>query len=254
MKLLLLLLTVLPTFTEWHDLQVNEINRLPVHAYWTPAERLSIDGEWKFKFVGDADQRPTDFYRTDLDDSDWDRFRTPATWETCGYGDPVYVNIGYAWDGHFKSNPPMVPVKDNHVGSYRRWIELPKSWNSKQVIIHFGAVSSCLYLYVNGQFVGYSEDSKTAAEFDITPFVRKGRNLIAMQVFRWCDGSYYEGQDFWRLSGISRESFLYCRYKKRHIDDVQITTDLTDDYRDGLLSVRLKTTGRGKAHLTLSDA
>ena len=117
-----------------------------------------------------------------------------------GYGDPVYVNIGFAWRGNFKNNPPEVPIKENHVGSYRRTIRIPDNWDGKQVIAHFGSVTSCVYLWVNGKFVGYSEDSKIGPEFDVTKYLKKGDNQIAFQVFRWSDGSYCEDQDFWRLS------------------------------------------------------
>ena len=118
----------------------------------------------------------------------------------------------FAWRGHFKNNPPHVPLKNNHVGSYRRIINIPNSWDGKQIIAHFGSVTSNIYLYVNGMYVGYAEDSKVAAEFDITPYVKKGDNLIAFQTFRWCDGSYSEDQDFWRLSGVARDSYLCLLY------------------------------------------
>ena len=197
--------TLQPSFTEWHDQQVNEVNRFPVHTAFFPylsdkdmevgepsraANYLSLDGLWKFHWVANADERPTDFYRTDFDDNKWKDLAVPAIWEMNGYGQPEYLNIGFAWRGYFKNNPPMVPTKDNHVGSYRRMIDIPDSWCGQQVIAHFGSVTSNIYLWVNGQFVGYAEDSKVAAEFDLTPYLRPGRNLIAFQTFRWCDGSY----------------------------------------------------------------
>lgn len=246
------------TWTEWRDLKVNEVNRMPMHAAYykyetpslvitsDPSERagiVSLHGNWKFNWVENADQRPTDFYRTDLDDSSWGTMPVPGMWELNGYGDPEYVNIGFAWRGHFKNNPPEAPVKDNHVGSYRREIEVPESWQGKQVIAHFGSVTSCIYLYVNGSFVGYSEDSKAATEFDITPYVKAGKNLIAFQVFRWCDGSYCEDQDFWRLSGVARDSYLYARDKDIHFDDLRVTADLVNNFRDGQLTIDAKTTG-----------
>ncbi len=246
------------TWTEWRDLKVNEVNRMPMHAAYykyetpslvitsDPSERagiVSLHGNWKFSWVENADQRPTDFYRTDLDDSSWGTMPVPGMWELNGYGDPVYLNVGFAWRGHFKNNPPEAPVKDNHVGSYRREIEVPESWQGKQVIAHFGSVTSCIYLYVNGSFVGYSEDSKAATEFDITPYVKAGKNLIAFQVFRWCDGSYCEDQDFWRLSGVARDSYLYARDKDIHFDDLRVTADLVNNYRDGQLTIDAKTTG-----------
>ena len=248
---------VQPSYTEWHDLQMNSINRLAPHTDFfgfragevngttssvfdrsSSRNYMSLDGMWKFHWVENADQRPTDFFREDLDDSSWKNMPVPGNWELNGYGVPEYVNDGFAWRGHFKEQPPAVPVKDNHVGSYRRVVDIPADWNGKQVIAHFGSVTSCIYLYVNGRFVGYAEDSKVAAEFDITPYLKKGKNLIAFQTFRWCDGSWCEDQDFWRLSGVARENFLYARSKDAHLDDIRVVGDLDAQYRDGILRVR----------------
>lgn len=261
-----------PTFTEWHDLQVNEINRLPLHtlhfAYdpndfpGTGAEYLdkkqsmnymSLDGTWKFNWVANADQRPTDFYKTDLDDSKWKNIQMPGNWEMLGYGQPEYVNIGFAWRGHFDQQPPAVPTKDNHVGSYRREINIPSNWDGKRVIAHFGSVTSNIYLYVNGKFAGYAEDSKVAAEFDITPFLKKGKNLIAFQSFRWCDGSWCEDQDFWRLSGPARENYLYARSKEHRLLDVRVETELKNNYKDGALNITAKLQGNTLAYFGLYD-
>ena len=261
-----------PTFTEWHDLQVNEINRLPLHtlhfAYdpndfpGTGAEYLdkkqsmnylSLDGTWKFNWVANADQRPTDFYKTDLDDSKWKNIQMPGNWEMLGYGQPEYVNVGFAWRGHFDQQPPAVPTKDNHVGSYRREINIPANWDGKRVIAHFGSVTSNIYLYVNGQFAGYAEDSKVAAEFDITPFLKKGKNLIAFQTFRWCDGSWCEDQDFWRLSGPARENYLYARSKDHRLLDVRVETELKNNYKDGFLNITAKVQGNTLAYFGLYD-
>ena len=261
-----------PTFTEWHDLQVNEINRLPLHtlhfAYdpndfpGTGAEYLdkkqsmnymSLDGTWKFNWVANADQRPTDFYKTDLDDSKWKNIQMPGNWEMLGYGQPEYVNVGFAWRGHFNQQPPAVPTKDNHVGSYRREINIPANWDGKRVIAHFGSVTSNIYLYVNGQFAGYAEDSKVAAEFDITPFLKKGKNLIAFQTFRWCDGSWCEDQDFWRLSGPARENYLYARSKEHRLLDVRVETELKNNYKDGALNITAKLQGNTLAYFGLYD-
>ena len=261
-----------PTFTEWHDLQVNEINRLPLHtlhfAYdpndfpGTGAEYLdkkksmnylSLDGTWKFNWVANADQRPTDFYKTDLDDSKWKNIQMPGNWEMLGYGQPEYVNVGFAWRGHFNQQPPAVPTKDNHVGSYRREINIPANWDGKRVIAHFGSVTSNIYLYVNGQFAGYAEDSKVAAEFDITPFLKKGKNLIAFQTFRWCDGSWCEDQDFWRLSGPARENYLYARSKEHRLLDVRVETELKNNYKDGALNITAKVQGNTLAYFGLYD-
>ena len=261
-----------PTFTEWHDLQVNEINRLPLHtlhfAYdpndfpGTGAEYLdkkqsmnymSLDGTWKFNWVANADQRPTDFYKTDLDDSKWKNIQMPGNWEMLGYGQPEYVNVGFGWRGHFDQQPPAVPTKDNHVGSYRREINIPANWDGKRVIAHFGSVTSNIYLYVNGQFAGYAEDSKVAAEFDITPYLKKGKNLIAFQTFRWCDGSWCEDQDFWRLSGPARENYLYARSKDHRLLDVRVETDLKNNYKDGYLNITAKVQGNTLAYFGLYD-
>ena len=261
-----------PTFTEWHDLQVNEINRLPLHtmhfAYdpndfpGTGAEYLdkkksmnylSLEGTWKFNWVANADERPTDFYKTDLDDSKWNNIQMPGNWEMLGYGQPEYVNVGFAWRGHFDQQPPAVPTKDNHVGSYRREINIPSNWDGKRVIAHFGSVTSNIYLYVNGKFAGYAEDSKVAAEFDITPFLKKGKNLIAFQTFRWCDGSWCEDQDFWRLSGPARENYLYARSKDHRLLDVRVETELKNNYKDGALNITAKLQGNTLAYFGLYD-
>lgn len=261
-----------PTFTEWHDLQVNEINRLPLHtmhfAYdpndfpGTGAEYLdkkksmnylSLEGTWKFNWVANADERPTDFYKTDLDDSKWNNIQMPGNWEMLGYGQPEYVNVGFGWRGHFDQQPPAVPTKDNHVGSYRREINIPANWNGKRVIAHFGSVTSNIYLYVNGKFAGYAEDSKVAAEFDITPFLKKGKNLIAFQTFRWCDGSWCEDQDFWRLSGPARENYLYARSKDHRLLDVRVETELKNNYKDGYLNITAKVQGNTLAYFGLYD-
>ena len=250
-----------PTFKEWHDMSVNNVNRFPAHSTFFAYESreaalngdrqksanfLSIEGDWHFQWVKNADERPTDFFRTDYDDAAWKTMHVPGNWELNGYGDPEYVNIGFAWRGHFENNPPEVPTKDNHVGSYRRTIRIPDSWDGRQVIAHFGSVTSNMYLWVNGKFVGYAEDSKSAMEFDLTPYLHKGDNLIAFQSFRWCDGSYSEDQDFWRLSGVARDCYLYSRAQTAHIDDVRVTPDLDANYQNGSLAVNLKAKGNAK--------
>lgn len=258
----------LPSGSEWHDMQVNSLNRLPDHASFfafnnfamaldgdkeRSADYLSLAGMWKFNWVADADQRPLDFYKENLDVSSWATMPVPGLWELNGYGAPCYVNIGYAWMGHFDNNPPQVPVKDNHVGSYRRVIDIPASWSGKQVIAHFGSVTSNIYLYVNGKFAGYSEDSKVAAEFDITRLLKPGRNLISFQVFRWCDGSYSEDQDFWRFSGVARECYLFARQHDA-ITDVRISSTLAHDYRDGVLDVAVAMQGTCNLEAWLLDS
>lgn len=214
---------------------------------------LSLEGTWKFNWVANADERPTDFYKTDLDDSKWNNIQMPGNWEMLGYGQPEYVNVGFGWRGHFDQQPPAVPIKDNHVGSYRREINIPSNWDGKRVIAHFGSVTSNIYLYVNGKFAGYAEDSKVAAEFDITPFLKKGKNLIAFQTFRWCDGSWCEDQDFWRLSGPARENYLYARSKDHRLLDVRVETDLKNNYKDGYLNITAKVQGNTLAYFGLYD-
>lgn len=257
------------TDTEWRDLQDNEVNRFKLHTNYFAYESvekalsgdrkasenyLSLNGTWKFHYAETPDDRLKDFYISNHDDSSWKSMPVPGLWELHGYGDPVYVNVGFAWRGHFKNNPPLVPIKDNHVGSYRRVINIPDNWMGRQVIAHFGSVTSNIYLYVNGKYVGYAEDSKVAAEFDITPFLKKGRNLIAFQVFRWCDGSYCEDQDFWRLSGVGRDCFLYARNKDVQVSNLIVNTDLQNGYKDGVLSVDLDLKGNPIVDFNLLDA
>lgn len=266
----LILCLLFPAFAqrnEWLDPEVNQVNRLPMRANHFAYESrdaalsgerekssnyLSLNGLWKFNWVKDADTRPLDFYREFFNDRAWDLIPVPGMWELNGYGDPVYVNTGWAWRNQFSSNPPQVPTENNHVGSYRRFIDIPANWSGKQVIAHFGSVTSNIYLWVNGRYVGYSEDSKLETEFDITPFLRPGKNLIAFQVFRWCDGTYLEDQDFWRLSGVARDSYLYAREKKR-VADLRITPDLDAQYVHGSLNVELALTDTATVTLELLD-
>lgn len=257
------------TFQEWRNPEVNAVNRAPMHTNYfafesadaakkdvkeQSANYMTLNGVWKFNWVKDADARPTDFWKAGFNDKGWDDLQVPAVWELNGYGDPIYVNVGYAWRNQFKNNPPEVPTENNHVGSYRREIVVPASWDGKDIIAHFGSVTSNMYLWVNGRYVGYSEDSKLEAEFDLTPYLKPGqKNLIAFQVFRWCDGSYLEDQDFFRYSGVGRDCYLYARNKKR-IQDIRITPDLDAEYRNGSLAINLDLKGSGKVDLELTDA
>lgn len=256
------------TFHELQDPLINEINREPMHTDFFSYESvdladkgliensknyLSLNGIWKFLWVENADQRPTDFHKSSFNDKGWDDFKVPAVWELNGYGAPIYVNKGYAWRNFFKSNPPYVPIENNHVGSYRKEIFIPADWNGKDIIAHFGSVTSNMYLWINGKFVGYSEDSKLETEFNITRYVKLGqKNLIAFQVFRWCDGTYLEDQDFFRYTGVARSCYLYARNKKR-IDDIRITPDLDSLYRNGILHIELKLKGNNNVKLELLD-
>ena len=257
------------TFQEWRNPEINAVNRAPMHTNYFAFENadaakkankkqstnyMTLNGTWKFNWVKDADSRPTDFWKTGFNDKGWDDLQVPAVWELNGYGDPIYVNVGYAWRNQFKNNPPEVPTENNHVGSYRREIVVPASWKGKDIIAHFGSVTSNMYLWVNGRYVGYSEDSKLEAEFDLTPYLKPGQeNLIAFQVFRWCDGTYLEDQDFFRFSGVGRDCYLYARNKKR-IQDIRVTPDLDEAYKNGSLDVKLELKGSGNVELELLDA
>lgn len=228
------------TWNEWRDPAVNQIGRLPMRAHFDECERLSLDGVWKFDWVRDASQRPADIFREDYNDRGWGTMPVPGMWELNGYGDPVYLNMGYAWRGNFRNDPPAVPDAENHVGSYRRTFRLPDGWSGKRVFLSIGSATSNVYVWINGRFVGYSEDSKLAAEFDVTDFLRRGDNLIAMQMFRWSDGTYLEDQDFWRLSGIARGVELTAR-DAAHIEDVRIVPSLDDTFSHGTLRIGMRT-------------
>jgi len=260
--------TAAQTGREWHDPAVNAVNRMPMHSaffVYPSAEAamegdtdnlhnyLSLNGDWKFNWVKDADMRPSDFFKPEFDDRGWDIMPVPGMWQLNGYGSPQYVNNGYPWRNDFRSNPPEVPVKNNNVGSYRRIITIPADWKGKEIIARFGSVTSCMYLWVNGRFVGYSEDSKLEPEFDITAYVRPGENTIAFQVFRWCDGTYLEDQDFWRFAGVARDCYLYARDRAVGLRDIRVTPDLDESYTDGTLRIALDIKGRARVDLSLLD-
>ena len=232
------------TFTEWQDPQVNQINRLPMHTtFWSDCPQITLDGVWKFYYQEDADAPLKDFYSANVDDSQWGTMPVPGMWEMNGYGSPIYVNVGYAWRGRNWNTPPTVPTEKNHVGSYRRTITIPADWKGKQVIAHFGSVTSNIYLYVNGRFAGYSEDSKLSCEFDITKFVKPGNNLIAFQTYRWCDGTYLEDQDFFRFCGVARDSYLYAKDKSVKVNDLRVYPNLAEDYKSATLNVKVDQNG-----------
>ncbi|WP_270540009.1 glycoside hydrolase family 2 TIM barrel-domain containing protein [Bacteroides zhangwenhongii] len=257
------------SFKEWQDPEINAVNRAPMHANYFAYESteaaikgikekssnfMTLNGTWKFNWVPNADARPTDFWQPEFNDKGWNAMPVPGVWELNGFGDPIYVNVGYAWREQFRNNPPQVPTVNNHVGSYRREITVPAHWKGKEIIAHFGSVTSNMYLWVNGKYVGYSEDSKMEAEFNLTPYLKPGqKNLIAFQVFRWCDGTYLEDQDFFRYSGVGRDCYLYARSKKQ-IADIRITPDLDAQYQNGSLAINLTTKGRGEVELELFDA
>ena len=266
---LLLVCTTLSsqTFNEWKDPVVNEVNRSPMHTSYFAYQNehsalkgckeasqnfMSLNGIWKFLWVKDADKRPMNFYKISYDDKSWDNMQVPGLWALNGYGDPVYVNYGYPWRNQFAGEPPAIPVADNQVGSYRKEIIIPADWKGKEIFAHFGAVSSNMYLWVNGQFVGYSEDRKLEAEFNLSRYLKPGKNLIAFQVFRWCDGSYLEDQDFLRLAGVGRDCYLYVRNKK-YIQDIRVTPDLDAQYLNATLHVAMNLKGGGTVDLKLLD-
>lgn len=257
--LLLGLAAIAPAFAQeppafWEDQYKNEYNREPMHATyfaygdraaalkndpWHAENYQSLNGTWKFKWVDKPDDRPLGFWKNDYDDSKWDNFKVPATWEVNGYGVPIYVNTRYEFDYLMKADPPHVPHNYNPVGSYRKEVFIDPGWSGKDIYIQFGAVKSCFYLWVNGQWVGYSEDSRLPAEFNITKYVKPGqKNLIAIQVYRWSDGSYLECQDMWRVSGVHRDVWLYARTPV-HIRNLQIIPDLDEHYRNGWLNISL---------------
>ena len=245
----------------WKDPTVNQVNREQRHAVFfafesedlakqgdkTKSSRyLSMEGMWKFNFVKNHQDAPKDFFGLKYDDSKWVDFPVPGLFEINGYGDRIYKNIGYAWSTTFKSNPPYIGETNNYTGSYRRTFELPAEWKGQEVFFHVGSATSNLSLWVNGKYVGYSEDSKVAAEFNITKYLKPGKNLIAMQVMRWCDGSYIEDQDFWRFTGIAREVYLYAT-PKTHIEDLTMTQDWVVDSKRGIIKFDVKTKGNAKA-------
>lgn len=201
---------------------------------------LSLDGIWKFNYVKSPDIRPFWFFKDDYDTRDWDETEVPSNWQMKGYDVPIYVNIGYP----FKMNPPLIHHEWNPVGSYKRTFRIPSGWDDREVFLHFGAVSSAFYVWVNEQLVGYSQDSKTPAEFNISKYLRKGENSLAVEVYRWSDGSYLEDQDFWRLSGIQRTVFLHAR-PKTFISDFFAIGDLENNYSDGKLKLDVSLTGNG---------
>ena len=238
----------------WLNEQINEENRLPMHASYFVFEneqlaktgdwKLSsnyqnLNGEWKFKWVEKPDDLPKSFESTGFDDSGWDKFRIPATWEVNGYGYPIYVNVGYEFQNIMRPNPPLVPMDINATGVYRREIQIAENWKGKQVILHIGSAKSNLMVWVNGKYVGYGEDSKLPSEFDVTPFLNPGKNLICLKLMRWCDGTYLEGQDFWRMSGINRDCYLVAR-NETHINDYELIPDLDGNFKDAVLNATLK--------------
>ena len=227
------------TGREWQDPAVNEINRLPMHSTFAAGESMPLDGVWKFHWVRNASERPSGIWQVDYDDASWDAMPVPGMWELNGYGDPLYVNIGYAWRGNFENDPPHVPDAENHVGSYRHTFEVPASWSGKDIFLSIGSATSNVYVWINGRFVGYSEDSFTPSEFELTPYLQDGENKISVLVFKWSSGSWLEDQDFWRFSGIFRDVYLYT-VPDVHIRDLFVHTWLNENFDQADVSVDLK--------------
>ncbi len=236
----------------WLDANVNRVNtetpRASFFAFETKDKArtsdktksgryLSMEGQWRFRFVVNHQDAPAGFEAVGFDDSGWEMFPVPGLFELNGHGDRIYKNVGYSWATQFRSQPGFVEEKNNYTGSYRRSFLVPDDWKGQDIFIHVGSATSNLRLWVNGKEVGYSEDSKIEAEFNVTKFMRPGQqNLVAMQVMRWCDGSYGEDQDFWRFTGIAREVYMYAR-PKAHLQDISIVPDLVDNYQNGRLAI-----------------
>jgi beta-galactosidase len=237
------------TVNDWENPAVFGINKEAPRAYFIPYanetsaltnERsrsscvLDLDGTWKFHWVYSPDQRPADFYKESFDVSGWDNIEVPSNWELKGYGTPIYTNVTYP----YPKNPPYIDHQHNPVGSYKRSFELPAAWDGRRVVLHFDAGTSAMYVWVNGEKVGYSQVTKSPVEFDITNYVRKGTNNLAVEVYRWSDGSYLEDQDFWRLSGIDRDVYLTSTNQVR-IDDFFAKAGLDKAYKNGIFSLDL---------------
>jgi len=233
----------------WENLDILSENSEPPHATYIPYQSLKtalsldpkqssyyklLNGYWKFYWVRKPTDRPVDFYKTDFNDDAWKTIPIPSNWEMQGYGIPIYIDAGYV----FEADPPNIPHDYNPVGSYRYEFTIPENWKNRLIFIHFGAVKSAFFLWINGKKVGYSQGSKTPAEFNITNYIQSGTNLIAVEVYRWCDGSYLEDQDFWRMSGITRDVFLFST-PNTHIRDFFVNGDLDQNYIDGILKLSI---------------
>ena len=241
----------------WQDQYAIGLNKLSPHAYTWPYENedqlnklahqdskyyLSLNGEWKFHWVKNPDKRPKDFYKPDFYAENWASIKVPGNWERQGYGTPIYVNETYEFDDplfNFKKNPPFVPYEENEVGSYRKTFTFPEEWHGKRVVLCNEGTTSFYYAWVNGEFIGYNQGSKTPAEWDITDKLKPGENTVAFEVYRWSAGSYLECQDMWRISGIERDVYLYAT-SPQHIADYQVEASLDQtNYKDGIFKLDL---------------
>ena len=223
----------------WNDVKVYEINRLYPRTNVVPkGEQWSqcLNGDWKFQWVDSPSKAPADFYKEGYNASGWNTIKVPANWELNGYGTPIYVNV----DNEFRPNePPFAPTVYNPVGCYLTEFEVPETWKERLTFINFGAVKSAYYVWVNGQFVGYTEDAKTNAEFDLTPHIKVGKNTLAVKVYRFSNGSYFECQDFWRISGIERDVVLYSK-PALNVYDYEIQAGLDRNYQNGTFAIKVK--------------
>jgi beta-galactosidase len=249
------------TFKEWQDPAIVAVNKEPARAtamayakaddvfadqYTRSPWFRSLNGRWKFNYVDQTEKRPTTFFRDDFRDGQWADIAVPSNWEMQGWGIPIYTNFVYP----FPPTPPLIDPKHNPVGSYRTRFTVPENWTGREVILHFGSVSGAMYVWVNGRAVGFSKVAKTPAEFNITPYLRKGSNLLCCQVIRWHDGSYLEDQDMWRLTGIERDVMLYAR-GKTHIDDFFVKGGLDDSYTNGTVDASVTVKGAGTSTVML---
>lgn len=254
---LVLILSIDVSFAQkalWLDELANEENRLPMHASYfvyesdqmakksdwiQSANYQNLNGEWKFKWVEKPDKLPANFETTAYNDKDWEIFKVPANWETNGHGFPIYSSAGFEFNYLIKPNPPAIPLTYNPTAVYRKEVIIDKGWKGKQVVLHVGAAKSNLSVWVNGTYVGYGEDGKLPSEFDVTPFLKDGKNLLVLKIMRWCDGSYLEDQDMWRLSGITRDCYLLAR-NPVHLYDIELVPDLDASYKNALLNIQLQ--------------
>ena len=253
------------TLPDWENPTVIGINKEPAHLsfiHYPDAKSAleddglevhspfykSLDGKWKFNWSKNPSERPMDFYKTDNDVSKWSDIKVPATWQMQGFGTAIYVNAKYPFHPKGPVNPPMLPEDNNPVGSYRTTFNVPDNWNDKNVYIHFGGVKSAFYIWLNGKKVGYSQGSMTPAEFNLTSYLQKGENQLAVEVYRWSDGSYLEDQDMFRFSGIFRSVYLYST-PKVHMLDFFIRAKLDDRYEDGLLDITTKVSNSSNENL-----
>lgn len=242
-------------YPEWNNNpEIFELNRHAAHATLMPYETVeeairgqrsdssyfqSLNGQWQFAFVETPEQRVKDFYKTDFDAREWASIKVPSHWQLQGYDYPQYTNVRYPWEKTEELEPPFAPTVYNPVGQYMTTFTVPEKWNGLPLYLSFQGVESAFYVWINGELVGYSEDTFTPAEFDITPYIVAGENKIAVEVYRWCDASWLEDQDFWRMSGIFRDVYLYAT-PLLHIEDFFVKTELDADYRDANLTIDAK--------------